>query len=167
LSGARRWLLAVGLVLALSGCSDQASFDPTVVETYLRTSQAEVFPDQDLGQAVCPDHVALREGLRIACTLEVAGEAIPYDVELTDVAGDRVTISTQPRGALIPLETAERYVLDSLPADAEGASVTCGEGAVVAARRGATISCTVQLGSQTEPVVLEVLDDAGTVRIAD
>jgi hypothetical protein len=166
MNAAARWVLALAVVVVLAGCSDQASFDPTVVEAYLRTSQAAVFPDQDLGPAVCPEHVALREGLRIACTLEVAGEAIPYDVELTDVAGDRVTISAQPRGALIPLEAAEQYVLDSLPADAEGASVSCGEGAVVAARTGATINCTVELGSQTEPVVLEVLD-AGTVRIAD
>lgn len=162
----RRLGLAMGVALVLTGCADQAAFDPSVVESYLQTSQAGVFPEQDLGPAACPDHVDLREGVRIACTLEVAGQPIPYDVRLTDVNGDQVTISAEPRGALIPLDRAEKYVLDSLPPDETGATVTCGEGVVVAAPTGGTITCTVALGSQTESVVLEVLDEAGTVRIA-
>lgn len=163
----RRLGLATGLALALTGCADQAPFDPSVVESYLQTSQAVVFPEEDVGAAACPDQVPLREGVRIDCTLQVAGQEVPYEVRLTNVAGDRVTIEAEPRGTLIPLDGAEQYVLESLPPDTDGATVTCGEGAVAVVQPGATITCTVALGSETEPVVLEVLDEAGTVRIAD
>lgn len=157
--------LVVGLALATPGCADQSAYDPSAIESFLQTSQGALFAGQDLGVAICPDDVELTEGVQIDCTLEVTGQQVPYQVRLTHVDADRVTIVAKPRGTVIPTEKAEEYVLGSLPPDAAGATVTCGDGAVAVAAVGTSITCTVALGSQTEPVVLEVLDDVGTVRI--
>lgn len=162
---AGRAVLAVGLALIAAGCADKPAYDPSTIESYLRTSQAAVFAGLGIGSATCPGDVALSEGVLINCTLEVTGQAIPYQVRLTNVHAAQVTIVAKPQGAVIPTQSAEAYVLSSLPADATGSTVTCGDGSVVVAAAGATITCTVALGSQTESVVLEVLDDLGTVRI--
>jgi hypothetical protein len=158
--------LGVTLALLTTGCADDPTYDPSAIESYLQSSQGSAFDGQEVGAATCPEDVALSEDVRIPCTLEVGGQPVPYQVRLSHVDAQEVTVVAVPQATVIPTEKAEEYVLGSLPSDADGATVTCGQGAVLVVQAGASISCTVGLGSQTVSVLLEVIDDAGTVRVA-
>lgn len=164
-----RRLSRVTVVLAclalLAGCGDRPGYDDAAVESYLAKSQATTFgTSAKVGAASCPGTLELREGMTFTCKLDVSGASLPYRVRLTHVHDTRMSISAAPDGVIVSTAKLRDYVAGTLPKNSSGADVDCG-GAFVVAKVGATVPCTLTLGSQEQPIKVTVKDQTGRVQI--
>lgn len=87
-----RRLVALGAVLALAGCGDDASSPPAKV---LDTAKVErsitdsIKAQRNLNaQVVCPTGIAQEKGLSFACLATYKGGTTTFTVEQTDDAGN-------------------------------------------------------------------------------
>lgn len=163
----RRATHLLGLALAgvlLAGCGDEPGLDVAAVEEYLVQSQAAAFGELEIDAASCPDE-ALREGMILACTLEVADAEVPYRLRLRDVREPEVRVDVTLDAVVLLQAKLEQYVVSTLPDDFSAAELACA-GDVIVAEVGDTVECTVAAGAQTKPVTLTVEDEAGRVSIA-
>ncbi len=162
-----RWLL-VAVVLAplvLAGCGSN-SYDAGTVETYVRKSQEGKVRGLALGDATCPKDVKLTEGVAFQCTLQIAGEDAPYDVRLTDVKADKVTINLEPAKALIATAVVADFVRGSLRQKyQDGAKVSCGDKQLLVVDPGTRIGCIVRVGGVQRQAVVRVDDKQGKVSL--
>jgi hypothetical protein len=158
-------LLASGLLL-LVGCGESPGYDDAAVESYLVEGQSSLFGAAgDKATSTCPDDRELREGMTVTCTLTVSGAKLPYRVKLTNVHDEeRVTVVARPDGVLVSGAKIRSYVRSTLPRTSAGADVDCGSPFVVV-DVGATVECTLTLGSQEKPLEVKVLDTVGRVSI--
>lgn len=159
-------LIASGL-LVLAGCGDRPGYDDSAVESYLVSSQADLFGAAgDKATATCPDDRELREGMTLTCTLTVSGAKLPYRVRLTHVQDEkRVSVTARPDGVLVSGAKLRSYVRSTLPRTSTGANVDCGAPFVVV-DVGASVDCTLTLGSQEKPIKVKVVDTVGRVSIS-
>ncbi len=102
--------------------------------------------------------------MSFTCRLEVSGARLPYRVRLTHVRDARVSVSAVPDGIVLPATKITDFVTGALPKKSAGAEVDCG-GAYVVAKVGATLPCTLTLGSQEQPIKVTVKDRSGTVTV--
>ena len=161
------WAGAAALgVLLLSGCGEEPGFDAGPVEAYLAESQASVFgADAEVGDASCPGDHTLKNGMELACTLEVADASVPYRVTLRDVRSERVAISVALDGVVLRGADIAEFVRKQLPKAFRSATIDCGPDLVVS-DVDETLECTVRSGAQTKTVVVTVMDEAGRVSIS-
>ena len=161
----RRTAAVISGLLVLAGCGDRPGYDHAAVESYLVKSQADTFgASAAINKATCPTPLALQEGMSFTCRLEVSGATLPYRVRLTHVRDARVSVSAVPDGVVLTATKLTDFVAGTLPKTAAEAEVDCG-GAYVVAKVGATLPCTLTLGSQEQPIKLTVKDRSGTVTV--
>lgn len=152
-------------VLVLAGCGESPGYDRASVEGYLAQAQSGAFgSDAKVGRAMCPKHLALKEGMRFRCTLDVSGTAVPYQVRLTHVAGKQVTVHAAPDGVVVPALAVRDYVRSTLPRASRAAGVDCGKSYIVA-KVGQTLDCKLTLGAQEKDITVTVKDEQGTVSV--
>ncbi len=161
----RAALSVVGLLL-LAGCGgDRPGYDDAAVESYLSTSQANTFGKAgEVGKATCPGDLLLREGMTFVCKLDVSGAKLAYKVRLTNVHGEKVSVSAAPDGVLVSGTRLNNFLRSSLPKASAAAKVDCG-GAFVVADVGESLPCTMTLGAQEKAVKVTVKDKTGRVSI--
>ena len=159
--------LIASALLVIAGCGDRPGYDDAAVESYLVKSQADQFGAAgDKARAACPDDRELREGMTLSCTLTVSGAKLAYRVTLTNVDDEqRVNIAARPDGVLVSGAKLRSYVRSTLPRTSVGANVDCGAPYVVV-DVGASVDCTLTLGSQEKPIKVKVLDKVGRVSIS-
>jgi hypothetical protein len=160
-------LVTVSIVgaVALAGCGSN-SYDAGTVEKYVRKSQEGKVRGLALGDATCPKDVKLSEGVTFQCTLEIAGEAAPYKVRLTDVNADKVTINLEPAKALIATSAVVGLVRDGLkPRFQDRAKITCGEKQLLVVDPGTRIGCIVTVGGERRQAIARVEDRQGRVTL--
>jgi hypothetical protein len=162
----RRIAVAAACLALLTGCAgERPGYDDATVESYLARSQATTFDSTaKVGAARCPSSLELREGMRFTCTLEVSGARLPYRVRLTHVHDARMTVRAVPDGVIVSTAKLRAHLAGTLPKKSSGADVDCG-GPFVVAKVGATLPCTLVLGSQEQPVKVTVKDETGRVQI--
>lgn len=165
----RRWYAAGALaasVVLLAGCGDRPSYDAGAVEDFLAKSQAATFgADLKVGKAHCPADVAVSEGMRLRCTLEVSGAKVPYRVQLRHVHAKKVDATARLDGVVVRSSSVRDFVRGTLPKESKGADVDCGKGVIVA-KVGQSLDCTLVLGAQEKPLTVTVTDAQGTVAVA-
>ena len=158
--------LSVPAMLLVASCGDSPSFDAESVESFLVSSQSSAFgADAEVGEAKCPDDVALKEHLKVQCTLEVSGTSVPYDVELTQVTDDPVHVEAHLDGVVVPTKAILDYLVSTLPKTAKGTQIDCGSGDYLVAKVDDTFDCDLSLGAQVKTVTLQVDDDGGTISV--
>jgi len=149
--------------VVLAGCGSN-SYDAGTVENYVRKSQEGRVRGLPLGDATCPKDVKLTEGVTFRCTLQIAGEAAPYEVRLTDVEADKVTINLEPAKALIATSAVVDLVRGGLkPRFRDGAKVSCGEKQLLVVDPGTRIGCIVTVGGEQRQAVVRVQNKQGRV----
>ena len=156
-------IVSVVGVVALSGCGSN-SYDAGTVEKYVRKSQEGKVRGLTLGDATCPKDVKLTEGVTFRCTLQIAGEAAPYNVRLTDVDADQVTVNLEPAKALIATSAVVDLVRGGLkPRFRDAAKVSCGEKPLLIVDPGTRIGCIVTVGGEQRQAVARVENKQGKV----
>ena len=156
-------IVSVVGVVALSGCGSN-SYDAGTVEKYVRKSQEGKVRGLALGDATCPKGVELTEGVTFQCTLEIAGEAAPYNVRLTDVDAAQVTVNLEPAKALIATSAVVDLVRGGLKQRfRDRAKVSCGEKQLLVVDPGTRIGCVVTVGGAQRQAVARVENRRGRV----
>jgi len=159
-------VILIGALGLLAGCGDRPGYDESAVESYLASSQAATFgPSAKVGKASCPGDLELKEGMAFTCKLSVDGARLPYRVRLTHVHDAKISIAAKPDGVILSATKLGEYVGRTLPKTSAGAAVDCG-GAYVVAKVGATLPCTLTLGSQETPIKVTVKDESGRVQVS-
>ncbi len=98
------------------------------------------------------------------CTLEIAGEAAPYKVRLTDVDADKVTINLEPAKALIATAAVVDLVRGGLkPQFQDRAKVSCGDKQLLVVDPGTRIGCIVTVDGGQRQAVARVENKQGKV----
>lgn len=166
----RRWpLLLAGAVLGsvlVTGCGDDPGLDVAALEAYLAGSQAETFgSDADVGRADCPGHPDLREGVQLRCTLAVSDASVPYRLTLHHVHSARVSVDVALQAVVLRSADVRDFVRQQLPEAFRHAGVDCG-GDLLVTDVGASVTCTVSSGAQTEPVSITVDDEEGHISMS-
>jgi len=156
---------AVVLGAGLTACGDEPGWDPTAVEGYLQQSQAQSFPDLEVGAATCPGHHALAATMTVRCTLAVADADVPYRVRLRHAREDEVSVDVTLDSVVLRGSDIESYVRSTMPEDFAQAQVDCGHDLVVA-QVGEDLDCTLASGAQTTPLSLRVEDAAGHLAVS-
>jgi hypothetical protein len=155
----------VVLGAALTSCGDEPGWDPTAVESFLRTSQAGSFPDLDVGAATCPGHHTLAATMTVRCTLAVADAEVPYRVRLGHGREDHVSVDVALDSVVLRSADIQLYVRSTLPKDFKQAQVDCGH-VLVVAQVGDALDCTLASGAETKPLSVKVEDAAGHLTVS-
>lgn len=162
-AGAVLVLLSVAAAVVLTACGSN-SYDAGTVEAYLRKSQEGKVRGLPLGDATCPKDVELTEGVTFRCTLDIAGEAAPYTVRLTNVDADKVTINLKPAKALISTAAVVDLVRGGLkPRFQDAAKVSCGDGELLVVDPGTRIGCVVTIDGEQRQAIARVENAEGKV----
>ena len=156
-------LALVAGAVTLGACGSN-SYDAGTVESYVRKSQEGKVRGLPLGDATCPKDVELTEGVTFRCTLEIAGEAAPYKVRLTNVDADKVTIDLEPAKALISTAAVVDLVRGGLKARfRDAAKVTCGDKQLLVVDPGTQIGCIVTIDGEQRQAIARVENLRGKV----
>lgn len=156
--------LVVAAALFVSACSSGNSYDAGTVEKYLKQSQQGKVRGLPIGEAVCPEDVALSEGVTFQCTLELAGEPAPYKVRLTNVDADKIRINLEPAKALIATSAVVDLVRSGLkPQYQDTVKITCGDKELLVTDPGTKIGCIVEIGGEQRQAVVRVVNKDGKV----
>jgi hypothetical protein len=160
-----RAAVAGSALLVLAGCGERPGYDRASVEGYLARAQSGSYgADAKVGRASCPEKLALKEGMRFTCTLDVSGSAVPYRVRLTHVQARKVTVQASPAGVVLPEVAVRDFVRSTLPRSSKGAGVDCGRRYLVA-KVGQTLACKLTLGAQQKDIKVTVRDERGTIAV--
>lgn len=156
---------AAVLGLTATACGEAPGYDAAAVESHLVDDQADAFgPTGGVRKASCPSGLPLEEGMTFTCTLEVSGTTVPYRVRLTEVRGDRVSVSASADGVVIAARDVVAYVRGMLPKASRDAEVTC-DSAILVAAVGDSLPCSIARGAQQEDLRITVEDVTGRVSL--
>lgn len=104
-----------------SSTKKTVTYDASVVEAALKSTQKDVVNGLPLGEATCPVDVKVIEGVTFTCTLQVGDAAAPFTVDLTKVDTTKPNIHVLPQRAIIDISKAVAFLKSNLTAGAAAA----------------------------------------------
>ena len=167
--------VVAGVALSTASCSGSESgsssdaapepVDTAEVESLLVATQRRASPEFTVGQASCPDQVAVSEGVTFNCTVLVEGVPAPYVVTFADVNSRSQTGRYDLRPAKAILSVPKLVELVKSLATDPAARVDCGPAKVRVADVGTTLECRLTDTRGDLTVNLRVDDIEGKVTV--
>lgn len=159
-------LVAVITGSTFTACSE-GGVDFSELEDRLVEEQKTKSPNLDVGAATCPEDVAVENGATFQCTVVVEGVDAPYKITMSDVDEDaeNAYFDIKPAKPIIDVSKVVGFLESQLTSDRAGATVDCGDEAVIVTEIGSTIDCTVSDGGESEKVAVLVKDLQGTITL--
>jgi hypothetical protein len=164
-AAARLAALSILLVGALGACGVGPShtLDTSSVERQIAEELASRYP---IGTptVVCTRRVRAVPGATFSCSATIDGQTLVLTGTVTDRSG-RYTVT--PTASIIEAGHAASLIEREIAASAGGATVDCGNRAVLVVPVGHTFLCTAHVtGQQPRPVTVTVDNLQGDVRIS-
>ena len=162
----RAALVAVILGSLLVACSE-GGVDFSELEDRLVEEQKAKSPNLEVGEATCPEDVDVENGTTFQCSVVVEGVDAPYAITMSEVDEDaeNAHFDIKPAKPIIDVSKVVAFLESQLTPDRAGATVDCGNEAVIVAEVGGTIDCTVSDGAESEEVSVLVKDLQGTITL--
>jgi hypothetical protein len=137
------------------------------VELQLTLKAKEQSPRLTIGKATCPSDVTARTGVTFECSVQIEGQAVRYDVTISDILGSQAQYEFKPVQAIIDLSTVVDFIRSRLDEHWRTATIDCGRAKFRLAEVGATIDCTVFDGASTRYIQAFVENSDGTISLGE
>ena len=165
--------IAVVLTLGAAACGEASSAATTrrvnraQVELQLTLKAKEQSPRLTIGKATCPSDVTARAGVTFQCSVQIEGQAVRYNVTISDVLGSQAQYEFRPILAIIDLSTVADFIRSKLDEHWRGATIDCGKAKFRLAGVGDTIDCTIYDGVTTRYIQALVEDPDGSISVRE